>query len=49
MKKLLLLLIFVIYISFSFAQSFVEKEIRDYMEKSARNWSSGNLEEFMAN
>ena len=33
--------------SFSFAQSFAEKEIRDYMDKSARDWNSGDLDEFM--
>jgi hypothetical protein len=47
MKKLLLLLFLVVSITFSFAQSFAEKEIRDYMDKSASDWSSGNLDEFM--
>jgi hypothetical protein len=47
MKKLLFLLILVVPMSFSFAQSFAEKEIRNHMDKSAADWSSGNQEEFM--
>jgi uncharacterized protein (TIGR02246 family) len=47
MKKVFLLILLLGSISISFAQSFAEKEIRDYMYKSAKDWSSGNLDEFM--
>ena len=47
MKRLLLLFLLAASFSTSFAQSFAEKEIRNVMDKTAKDWSSGNIEEFM--
>jgi uncharacterized protein (TIGR02246 family) len=47
MKRLTLLLILVASCYFSLAQSFAEKEIRDIMDHTAKDWSAGNIDEFM--
>ena len=47
MKRIILILILIIPYSFSFAQSFAEKEIRRIMDQTAKDWSSGNIDEFM--
>jgi hypothetical protein len=47
MKKIFLLLLLGCSYSFSFAQSFAEKEIRQIMDKSAKDWSEGSIDKFM--
>ena len=47
MKRTLLLLLLVASFLCSLAQSFAEKEIRDIMDKSAKDWSAGNIDGFM--
>ena len=47
MKRTVLLLLLAISFSRSFAQSFAEKTIREVMDKSAKDWSSGNIDKFM--
>ena len=47
MKRLTFLLLFAGSFSVSLAQSFAEKQIRDVMDKSANDWSAGNIDEFM--
>lgn len=47
MKRIVCLLFLLASVSCSVAQSFAEKEIRDIMDKSAKNWSGGKIDEFM--
>ena len=47
MKRITLLIVLVTSFFFSFAQSFAEKEIRDIMDQTAKDWSAGNIDEFM--